>query len=480
MFLEFCSVEVVAMIQPRKKARRFVLCLCFIYSLVSTAHAQVSSVALVAVVAGLQELKQTLQSSIGTVDGETANRINQLSLAVDKTIAEVKTAIQDTSNQVQFDENKVFSDVFSTMSQINSEIDNKGYLAFIGVNSSLANVATTMEGIPLIKVKNYLYATYPLRIGVKATDRLVRFFGHFPDVDDKHPATATYSIDGLPEQKVSLSRNVGGSLSLTIPNGYLKEASFINFSISIPKKSFLSIYGSDTFTTRVYVETLKALTFSVESFQANPNLWANVPAPAAHVERADSNRTTNIGSMSAPQLFSVLMNNNTTYDASSATFASMSNIPPEASGSPCWCGCSPASAATPVWDSNTVSWSLSAPTCGYHYCTKGGGRFGIQTQSCGGGGTHAQVTLQPVFRVKVRGQPEQAPINSTTFALARNDVWTSSSLPPTWSTITVKGVFKDGDETNTCQLTVSKGVPNGTCPLFKADVIVNAITIQSF
>jgi hypothetical protein len=109
---------------------------------------------------------------VNTVDAESAARINQLSIALDAAIKEVQGAIDDASKQVQFNENKVFSDVFSIMSDVNSELTKKGYLAYIGVNASLANVATTMEGIPFIHIAPYLFATYPLRLSSKAADTM--------------------------------------------------------------------------------------------------------------------------------------------------------------------------------------------------------------------------------------------------------------------------------------------------------------------
>ena len=130
----------------------------------SRAFAQVAPVTLGATLIALQELKQALQSTINTVDPETSAKINQLSIAVDSAIKEVQSAIDDASHQIQFDENKLFSDVFSVMSEVNDELDRKGYLAFIGVNATLANVATTMEGVPGLKIAPFLFATYPLRL----------------------------------------------------------------------------------------------------------------------------------------------------------------------------------------------------------------------------------------------------------------------------------------------------------------------------
>ena len=464
------------------KRLRTILVLCFVslgLNLSHPAQAQVGPASLIVVSQALQQLKQTLESTVNTVDAESAARIHQLELVLDKTIAEVSQAITDASHQVQYDENKVFADVFTTMSTVNSELTSKGYLAYVGVNASLSNLATVMEGLPLVKVGTFLYATYPLRLSPQATDTLISFFGHYPDVDDSHPATVKYAVDGQPEQTANLKRNVGGSLGLVLPTSYLKQGKFVNFTIAVPKKTFLVFHTADTFDTRVYVENIHVLEMKIDIYQENPKLWVTLQSPREHVERADSTRTSNTGSLSAADLFSTLINDNATYDASTATFAFMEHQE-NASGSPCWCNCSGASASLTNWNSNAVSWTSNAPSCGPQACTKGGGFLGApQFQACGGGGTHAEVHLKPVFKVKLRGQPDDALLTTQEASMARRDVWTGSQLAAGWTNVSVTGRFSDGDEKNTCKLVVSKGVPNGSCPLFKADVTGNVVTIQS-
>jgi hypothetical protein len=89
--------------------------ICLSNELVGSAFAQVSPVALGGTLVALQQLKSALESTVNTVDAESAARINQLSIALDAAIKEVQGAIDDASKQVQFNENKVFSDVFSVM-----------------------------------------------------------------------------------------------------------------------------------------------------------------------------------------------------------------------------------------------------------------------------------------------------------------------------------------------------------------------------
>jgi len=428
---------------------------------------------------GLQELKKSLESTVNTVDAESAARINQLSIAVDSAIKEVETAIKDASNQIQINEAKIFTDVFTVMSNVNFELNNKGYLAYIGVNATLANLATTAEGIPGIKIKPYLFATFPLRLSPNASDRMVSFYGHFRDVDDANPAMVTYRVDGLPEQKIDLKRYVGGSLAFQVPQPYLHESKFIEMSISIPEKKFFFFHGHTTFNTRVYVEALNAFSLKIDSYQENPNLWATIPSPTEHVERADSNRTSNVGTATAAQLFSTLINDNATYFADRATFAAMPSRT-DTVGPPCWCGCAGSSAQMTSWDANSVSWQISAPSCGQHVCSKGGGFLGLpQVETCGGGGTHGEVYLRPTFKVKLRNQPADVLLNSASIAMKRNDVWQSKQLPIQWNSLSITGIFKDGDETHSCQATISKEISKSSCDLFSGSVTNNALTIQT-
>lgn len=442
--------------------------------------AQVGLATLGATLTGLQELRKSLESTVNTVDAESASKINQLSIAVDQAINELKSAIKDTSNGLNYNETKLFNDIFSVMSNVNSELERKGYLTYIGANASLANVATIMEGIPIFKVQEYLYATYPLRLRPTASDTLVSFYGHFPDVDDSHSASVQYKVEGLPEQSANLKRYIGGRLGFEIPKQYLKEGKFVNISVSVPKKRFIFFYGKSTFNTRVYIESLNAFSLKVDTFQENPALWAIVPSTNEHVERADSNRTSNIGSATAQQLFSTLINDDVKYVANSAMFAVMpSRI--DTVLSPCWCNCSGSSARMSSWNANVVNWEIFAPSCGPQVCTRRGGGFipVPEIQTCGGGGTHGEVYLKPTFRVKLRNQPDDALISSQSIKMQRANVWPSEPLPQNWDSISVTVTFEDGDEKRECQFHIPKEKPNGNCDLAYGEIASNILKIRT-
>ncbi len=140
----------------------------------SSASAQVHAEDLAGLLVVLGQFRQNLDGVLNTVDAETAARINQLRSVLDGVIREVDKVIKDGFDKAQITEQKLFSDVNDVIERTNHELQNKGYLAYIGINSTLVNVATTLEGVPFVKVKPYLFAPSPLRLSPDATDRLER------------------------------------------------------------------------------------------------------------------------------------------------------------------------------------------------------------------------------------------------------------------------------------------------------------------
>lgn len=63
--------------------------------------------------------------------------------------------------------------------------------------------------------------------------------------------------------------------------------------------------------------------------------------------------------------------------------------------------------------------------------------------------------------------------------MARNDAWQSPTLPQPWSSVSIVGTFKDGDETHKCQFVVPGDVSNGGCNLVQGAVQSNILTLQT-
>jgi hypothetical protein len=436
------------------------------------------SAMLTTTLAGLKVLKKDLNSTVALVDAESAARLDRLSTATDKAIREIEAAIGDISRQVKFDEAKLYADVFLLMSVVDAELGRTGYLAYAGVNATLANLAASLQDFPSAKAPTSLFATYPLRLSATGTEASVAFFGHFPDVDSSHEPLVTYRVDGLPEATVPLRRSHDGSFTFQIPQLYLKEGKFIEMSIAVPERKSMLFYGTATFHARVYVEKREALTLEIAINQENPKLWEVVSSSNEYVERADGINMFNVGTASAVQLFKKLIDDDKTYRADSATFLSMpfrlSTV-----GAPCWCGCAASSAALTSWDANSVSWQISAPSCGEHFCA-GQGHFYPQTQVCAGGATHAEIYLKPIFRVKLRSQRDDVLIYAQHVRMQHHDTWQGGeALPWQWDNVAITGTFKDGAESHECRMTIHKDVKSGSCDLFSASVANDILTIES-
>lgn len=447
-----------------------ILLLVFTFSSGSTAEAQVHAADLAGLLLVLGQLRQNLDGLINTVDAETAARISQLRSTLDGVIGEVDKVIKDGFDRAQVTEQKLFSDVNDVIERTNHELETKGYLAYIGVNSTLVNVAVTLEGIPFVKVKPYLFATNPLRLSPDASDRLVSFYGHFPDLDNSHPAFVEVESSGVPRKKFNLSKYVGNQIGFQLPPDYVKEGQFVEMLVHIPTVKYYVWHTTEDIKARLYVEKRDAYSFQIDAYQENPALWANVVAPSERQERADSNRTSNYQTLRAKDLYAAMINDNTTYDMETALFVAMAHRE-QGSEPPCHCGCSPGTATFNGWDSNTVTFGLSAPNCGDHFC----GVF----DHCGGGGTHADIWLRPTFKVKRRNVQENVPLKAQTLPAKRRSVTPEFDLGVQWSLVTVTGTFRDRDEEYKREVTLTKGVPIANSELWKAEIVNDKVRIET-
>ena len=189
------------------------------------------------------------------------------------------------------------------------------------------------------------------------------FYGHFPDIDDSHPATVAVELEGVGRKEVTLKKYVGNQLSFVLPGEYVKEGRFVEMTITLPVLKYGVWHTTDETHARIYIEQRNAFQFDGTAYEENPDLWATVNPNVAHEEHADSSRTTNSQTLTAVALFSSLIEDNTKYDMSTATFIQMAHRE-DKSGAPCHCGCDPGASSFGGFDANTVTFALSAPTCG--------------------------------------------------------------------------------------------------------------------
>jgi hypothetical protein len=163
------------------------------------------------------------------------------------------------------------------------------------------------------------------------------------------------------------------------------------------------------------------------------------------------------------------VNDNVHYDMSTAQFLSISAAIDQGSN-PCASGCTSSSGSW-SWNASTVSFSLSAPDCGTHMVSPGGLQLPYQC----GEGTHADFVATPTFRVKKRDvQQLEAQASTQTIMLGRKKVSDPVPLPPNWTSVEVRGQFKDGKESveNHARLTSGPaGILSASDPIFwKAEV----------
>jgi hypothetical protein len=243
---------------------------------------------------------------------------------------------------------------------------------------------------------------------------------------------------------------------------------------------------------RVYVEKTTPFAFDVIINKGNPDQFATVVSQQPFELHANSEIITNIQTFTPVQLFSQLINDNVTYDMSTAKFAGFSASPPinlsipgpfggmfggsihiNASAgepitqgvNPCASGCT-ASSGSWSWDSDTLRITLNAPSCGTHLVSPGGWNLPYQC----GGGTHADFKAFPTFTVTRRNiDKTEVEAAHQQLLLAHKAVSNSIPLPAKWTSIEIRGKFEDGTERreNFVRLTSGeKGQLSANDPLF--------------
>jgi hypothetical protein len=130
-------------------------------------------------------------------------------------------------------------DIDDVIERTNSGLDRKGYLAYIGANSTLINVPATLEGVPFVKVNLvFLRLASPLRMSPDAADTLVSFYGHFPDIDQSHPTTVEMKMKGVGKLTSNLEKYAGNQLGFKVPTSHLKEGQFVEMMVRIPAAKY--------------------------------------------------------------------------------------------------------------------------------------------------------------------------------------------------------------------------------------------------
>jgi hypothetical protein len=454
------------------------------------------------VLVALQQLKSQLDSVINTVDQETAARIRQAEIALTTLISKLQDAMDHGYGLINNTRDQLMGNVATVMIQTQDMIQGTTGVLLIGVNDSLVNLARIVTALPGINIPTYVYAITPMRFATNASDSHVEIHGYFPDTSKDHPVVVHFDNG----DSIRLASYVNNTLGFDLPSQLLtKQESFVNMTFDLPVKHLWGTYYTvEPVKARVYVEGGTPFSFSVIINIGNPNLWATVVAPSQMHERADSARTTNNQTFTAPELFSRLVNDDVQYDMSTAEFVAFNPVPVSPprivktafgnitipspatpilfqGDNPCASGCT-SSTGSWSWNANQLSIALSAPDCGTHVIVPGGLQFPYQC----GGGTHADFTSVPTFRVKRRGAiaPE---IPSTSqpmkFVLARKRVSDAIPLPAGWTSVDINGRFKEGAEDSESHVRLTSG-PKGLLSandalIWKAEVSGETLLIST-
>jgi hypothetical protein len=444
--------------------------ICLLFSPVApyrqVAYAQIPGANEAATLVGLSSLLQNLRSNIdaviNTVDSAAAARLRQAQIIIDKAIQDIGTIIDKGYDAVAKSREEWFKQLFDTLSASNQVIQQNTRLVALEMNKLLITVSTVLDAVPLVNVPSYFVALDPLRIQYDASDRLISFYGYFPTTKQR---AARVKVGN---QIYPLDR-YDHSLGFEIPaNLIANEQQYVQMTLQVPKKKLFG-WGWEDFAGRLYVEKTEPFTFSVTVRETNPQFTVQrLPAPE-FVERADSSHTSNNQTMTSAQVFSRTINDNSKYDMASARFVGLSARVTDGIA-PCHCGCDASRASLDYWDANQLQFSLSAPTCGEHWC----GVF----DHCGGGGTHAEIYLTPTFKVNVRNEPPEIELKPTTH-VARRDAVVTIPLNPAWASVYIGGSFKDGDDKNDDTASVSQRVPVATAQLWSARVVNDKLELHT-
>jgi hypothetical protein len=468
-----------------KTFRTYAVLVCVALTLATgrRVSAQAGAAELGGAMLALQQLKSQLDSVVATVDGETAARIRQAEIAIDGAIRNAKDAMDHGYGLINNTRDQVMGNIAATMVQTQELIQNTTNTTLMGVNDSLAHAANIMTGIPGVRVPTYVYALTPLRFSVNATDTLLEVHGFFPDVSKEHPVRVVVDDGSKDGFVITLDQFVNNTQAFKLPPSVLsKEEKFVTMTFDLPVARMWGMYYSTVSQkARVYVQRTTPFDFTLSINTENPDLWAQFPAPSPVVEHANSDRTENSQTFTAPELFGRLVNNNTDYDMSTAEFVAFAGSIDQGSN-PCASGCT-ASSGVWTWDNkkNTVTFALHAPSCPTHMITPGG--FLQVPYQCGGG-THADFTGTPTFRVRKRGvQQLEKEVSRQSVALKRGRVSGPIPLPPGWTSVEITGRFRDGTDSRDSHARLTAGqagvLSASEAILWKAEVSGQSLVITT-
>jgi len=433
---------------------------------------------LVGLAVALKEVKATLQTTVTTVDAQTGNRIRQVEIAIDEVLVKLDASIDKGGAVADGLRDRLAGDAAVVLGQANEMVQSSTNNAFENLNNSLANAYRVANAIPFLSIPTTISVVRPYSVQKSVNAVPVQFQGFFPDVSAARPAHVLVN-----NSKVPLDIGVNNTLSFTLPGRWLPpEEDFLEMVVVVPVKRWLGLfYDEARFNAKIYVRRAKPFDVSVRINEQNPALWNTVAAPRPYTATANSEQTTNAADVTAASLFSSLVNDDVTYDMSTATVLSWARSNTDAivaSGSPCASGCVAAS-GTWSWAANRLTYDLRAPSCAMHIINPSG--FFEVPYQCGGG-TNSNFSNTPTFRVKRRNVPEEVNHSEQALALARKSTSAAVALPSGWTSIDVITVYRDGTERAEGRVRLTSAAPaklTANEPLWKVEVLGQGLVVST-
>lgn len=397
-----------------------------------------------AAVAGLQDLKASLQSLVGQVDTATAARIRQAEIAIDTTLEKLNALVDRGAARADTLRDKMAGDVFVALAETNKLVQDSTTNAFDNVNNSLANTYKLVSAVPFTgDIPTAVHVVRPYSVAKDSPSASVQIQGYFPDVSQRHPA---YVVVGSDERRRPLQVLANNTLEFDLPGRELPaEEQFLRMKFILPVKHLWGLYYSEAeFNAKVYVRRTKPYDVSFSVQTENPAIWSSVTAAREFTASANSDRTSVDASVTAPELFATLVGDNIQYDMSTATFVSWAKRDRQAivdNVNPCAQGCV-ASTGSWSWTPGVLSYKLNAPSCPIHWVIPE--KWYEVRYQCAGG-THANFANTPTFRVRNRQALAPEVTRQTgTLNLAPAAAAPAIDLPVDWSSVTLVARYRDG------------------------------------
>jgi hypothetical protein len=411
----------------------------------------------------LSELKKAMDSAISSGDLVATNLLRKLSIEAEDILKQIETIKNGGFTELRKTEADVFRRVHDLVRNTWTNVHNEHRLAFINVNDTLVNISRQMDAIPFLNVNPYVFASEPLRLRSDSVDRQVFVYGYFPDVTD--PRKATAEIAG---RTVILNRFVGNRLAFTIPSDIkLMAGQYLEYTVKIPEMRLKDLpdwltsnldflVDHTAIRDRIWVETDKPHSITIEYKTDNPARYELIKANKEFHASANDRHVSNSQTLKPQDLFSLLVANPNEYELESLTFADMKWR--TGGGGPCehasW------SAKFTGWTPDRVSFVLSASSVGGHFHSA----FDFR----GGGGSNADIWLDPIFRA-VRKGVDPTISSRKQIVLERNEVHYEDA-PKDWVQVVITTTYHDGDEKWQQSITLDRKTPIGVQYFWNAQV----------